>query len=918
MRNKMRLSSRLLFGAGLSAIAATSVYAQDEIVVTATKREQTLQEVPIAVSVVDAQTIQDAQIIDIIDLQASVPSLRVTQQQNASQTNFLIRGFGNGANNPGIEPSVGVFIDGVYRSRSAAAILDLPDLERVEVLRGPQSTLFGKNVSVGAISITTKLPTFEWEGSAELTAGNFNTRRFRGTVAGPITDTLAFRVSGSTNNRDGTYTNIFNGSENLNERDRWAARAQLLWEPTETFRARLIGDYNQIDEVCCGTVQLLTGPVTEQVIGLGLGGVIPPDDNPGDRIAALDQDPVNELRGRGASLQADWDVGFGVITSITSYREQSDFNNTDVDFTSVDLATQPQQVDYETFTQEIRIAGEFDSGIGTFNWLAGGFLFNEEVNFFQQTTFGSDFREFGNIQLGALGTSFETLEEASSLVNTLVDTDGLLGVPFFPEFNPVGGADVLPLGSSFADQTGFTGDFELENRSFSAFFQTDWEITDRLTLTAGVSYIRDRKKAIGNVVQTDPFQNIDLSQFALSGQSLNAAGILAADRLASVGTPEEGLAQVLTDPVPLAVNLLIDQAVDPAGFEASRSAAVAEAQAQFAANPLSNPIFPFSTPAFQALQFIPMQTPFPDPNAIRDNDITTADDGFAIDDDINVTARLAYDVTDSLNAYFSYATGYKAPAVNLSQDSAIPQVGTNGLAVGRFADAEEVTVFELGFKAQFDGGFLNVALFDQTVENFQSNAFTGTGFVFANAGQQSVRGFEVEAAYSPVEAMNINFGLTYLDPNYDEFVAAPCPSAGNRAIVRDEFLALCDQPGVSTVDLTDERPAGIHPVSLSTAVSYRFDLPGNATLTPRVEYLLDSEVALIDGANDDAPTREVSQFNANIAYVMENGFSVNVFGRNLNNNAGLITFFPSVAQAGSFSGYVVQPRTWGVSIRKDF
>ncbi|MGC4090186.1 MAG: TonB-dependent receptor [Polyangiaceae bacterium] len=130
----------------------------NEIVVTATKREQTLQDVPVAVTVTTAATIERAKIRDLKDLGAVVPSLRVGERQNSANTNFFIRGFGNGANNAGIEPSVGVFIDGVYRSRTASQISDLPDIERIEVLRGPQSTLFGKNASAGVISIITKKP----------------------------------------------------------------------------------------------------------------------------------------------------------------------------------------------------------------------------------------------------------------------------------------------------------------------------------------------------------------------------------------------------------------------------------------------------------------------------------------------------------------------------------------------------------------------------------------------------------------------------------------------------------------------------------------------------------------------------------------------------------------------------------------
>ena len=192
---------------GVSALAlaiAAPAYAQTtqadsnsiaEIVVTATKREQTLQDVPISVAVTGQQTIERAQVRDLIDLQSVVPSLKVQQFNAAGQTNFVIRGFGNGNGNDGIESSVGIFIDGVYRSRSAAALDDLPEIERVEVLRGPQSTLFGKNVSAGAISIVTKKPQYEFGGKVEGTYGNYNTRQIKGTITGPRSETLAVRLA---------------------------------------------------------------------------------------------------------------------------------------------------------------------------------------------------------------------------------------------------------------------------------------------------------------------------------------------------------------------------------------------------------------------------------------------------------------------------------------------------------------------------------------------------------------------------------------------------------------------------------------------------------------------------------------------------------------------------------------------------
>jgi outer membrane receptor protein involved in Fe transport len=148
----------LLLGA-TAAFLGTAAQAQiEEVVVTANKREQTLQDIPISVTVTSAEQIEQSAIVDLIDLQSAVPTLRVTQLQKTSQTNFIIRGYGNGANNPGIEPAVGIYIDGVARTRSAGAMADLPTIERIEVLSGPQSTLFGKNASAGVISMTTRLP----------------------------------------------------------------------------------------------------------------------------------------------------------------------------------------------------------------------------------------------------------------------------------------------------------------------------------------------------------------------------------------------------------------------------------------------------------------------------------------------------------------------------------------------------------------------------------------------------------------------------------------------------------------------------------------------------------------------------------------------------------------------------------------
>jgi iron complex outermembrane recepter protein len=211
--------------------------------------------------VTPVETINKAAIKDITDLASIIPSLRVTTLQTSTQTNFVIRGFGNGANNPGIEPSVGVFIDGVYRSRSAGAIGDLVDVSRVEVLRGPQSTLFGQNASAGVISIITQKPSFEWGGYVEGTVGNYNSNILKSKITGPLSDTVAFSLSAVRNERDGYFKELKSGAA-INDRDRSDVRAQLLWKASDNFELRLIGDTSTISEVCCGVSNLVLSIVS--------------------------------------------------------------------------------------------------------------------------------------------------------------------------------------------------------------------------------------------------------------------------------------------------------------------------------------------------------------------------------------------------------------------------------------------------------------------------------------------------------------------------------------------------------------------------------------------------------------------------------------------------------------------------------
>ncbi|MEL7219018.1 MAG: TonB-dependent receptor, partial [Pseudomonadota bacterium] len=458
------------------------------IIVTASKREATLQETPIAVSVTDAEQIANSQARDLLDLQTLVPSLRVNQLQSSANTNFIIRGFGNGANNAGIEPSVGVFIDGVYRSRSAAQIGDLPNLQRVEVLRGPQSTLFGKNASAGIISIVTRPPQFELGGSAELSYGNFNAVVARADVTGPISDKVAFSLAGNVNKRDG-YAEIVNLGIDNNERDRWGVRGQLLFEASPDLSFRMIADYDEIDEVCCSVVNIVDGPTGNAV--RALGGQVISNDRFGD-TNALNFPSVNEIENYGLSLQADYAVGAVDITAIGSYRAVRTNTDQDIDFTSADIVQRSGgRGVLDTYTLELRAASDFD---GPLNFLIGGFLFKEDINVNSALEYGADFAAYADFLTGGAYTSLEPTLRAL--------------VPG------------IPAGSFGGQGQGRIESYDYGNDAISVFGQVDLELLEGLTFTVGGNYTNDRKRVIQNNVATDVFSSIDRIQ---AGFNLAAA-----------------------------------------------------------------------------------------------------------------------------------------------------------------------------------------------------------------------------------------------------------------------------------------------------------------------------------------------------------------------------------------------------------
>jgi len=908
LKKSLLLGSTLVLSTAIAAPAFAQI-GEDEIIVTATKRTQTLQDTPVAVTVTGAVEIEKANIRDIKDLQSVVPSLVVTTNQNSAQSTFSVRGFGNGANNTGLEPSVGVFVDGVYRSRPSSAIGDLPKLERVEVLSGPQSTLFGKNASAGVVSVVTAKPEFTTNGSVSATYGNFNNINVKGDVTGPLSETVAYSLYGSYNSQDGYAEAFTDGLPDVNDRNRFNLRGQLLWEPTDQASIRFIADYSEIDEICCHVTNLQNGPTAGIITSPLIGGALADPDDVFAFVDFRDVNPTNDIKDYGASLHVDYDLGFAELTSITAYRENDSLNVGDVDFTTAILVEEFRDNNLQTFTQELRLTS---TGDGPFSWLIGGYYFNEDVDVANGLDYGEDTRAYLEIIGGA----------------------GLAGLGGFAGLEAASGGLFAP-GTFFADETTTREFFTQKNESFNIFGNFDYEITDRLTATVGLAYVDDSKEVTGRSVNTDAFSGANLT--GDFGTNVLTAGGLAANFGAFQGSclvdpndPTQGVLSGLAFPAGLptifgtqcfaAPGVLVAGADAFAGFQAS----VATGSAVLA-NSTGNPLLGFSGFQFQP-QFL----------AFGEGSGNPVEDGRSNDTNVDYTLKLGYEFTDNFNAYVSYATGFKATSWNLGRDSrpnisdaaALFNAGLlpNGFRLGlndgtlvsnatsgtisqgdidansllnnnfltRFSEPEEAEVFEIGIKTKFDWGYINLAAFDQSITNFQTNAFSGSAFVFINAEKQSTKGLELDSLIRLDDNFTGTFSMTILDPVFDNFVS---PLTG---------------------DLSGTTPAGIPTLNFSVGGNWDFEINDEINGYIRADFEHQNRTRIVTQFDI---FDEVNRLNASIGFNRDN-INLSFWARNLTNDQEFQTIFPGVIQSFSatptINGYPARPRTYGVTAKYRF
>lgn len=472
------------FAADADPATSDAVAGIEEVQVSARRRLETAQDVPLAVSVLSGQAIEATGSFNVSRLQQLQPSLQFISS-NPRNTAVNIRGLGApfGLTNDGIEQGVGVYIDEVYNARVAATTFDFLDVEQIEVLRGPQGTLYGKNTTAGAINITTRKPTRTPEGSLEVSTGNLGFVQARAALSGPLGEALAGRVAVSGTQRDGTFENVFSGSE-VNEIDNVGTRAQLLWEPSGELQVTLSGDFNRQNPECCaqvfvGTHPNLRAPERRFAALAAASGYQVPSNDPFDRLVDADTPLEAKQSFGGASLRAVWDVGFADVTSVTAWRFWDWEPSNDRDFTGLPITTiSANPSEQVQWSQEVRLASR---GNNTIDYVAGVFAFYQNIE------------SSGVQQQGS----------AASL--------WLLG--------PSRGGDPRLLDGLRQDT-----DIDYDNYSVAFFTRLTWHVIERLRLEPGLRVNYDDKSAdyaavaSGGLATTDPAL-IALQRGVLQSQS---------------------------------------------------------------------------------------------------------------------------------------------------------------------------------------------------------------------------------------------------------------------------------------------------------------------------------------------------------------------------------------------------------------
>lgn len=481
------------FGAILSLALAGSVYADDAtsatqavddtqtIIVVGKSGGQNLSlTMPLAVSAYGMQKLEDNSVRKLSDLIQITPFLQLPQSESSSSVTARIRGIGTQGTNVGLEPSVGVMIDNVYRSRTSIGFGDLGELEGIEILRGPQSTISGRNTTAGLIAVKTKEPTFETSTFGEITGGNYNLIALNGGVSTAlIKDKLAGSIFGVVRNRDG-YVTVNEGQPNErkdNDQNYWLLRSQLLYTPSDNLKARMIFDISARHEACCNGVVFepdSRNPQTTAILNRIAENAKATSNNFDNLTASADRSFDQIIHDRGISFDVDYNFDNKHLKSVTAYRyfdfayaQDGEWSGADILYR--DLSERPGNRVKE-FTQEVSLDGQN----GKLNWKVGAFYSHEIVNSANVFRYGKDYETYiGALFSGAGALTNDVSGFAQVIRNYIASATG--GV-----FNA--NTHAMTEGGGWYDI------FEQKSDSIALYSHNIYDINDRLSLTLGLRY----------------------------------------------------------------------------------------------------------------------------------------------------------------------------------------------------------------------------------------------------------------------------------------------------------------------------------------------------------------------------------------------------------------------------------------------
>jgi len=700
------------------------------LIVTAQKREEVMQDVPISITALPEQLLLDTGVRDIKDMQVLVPGLTVTSTQNEAITTARIRGIGTVGDNAGLESSVGVVIDGVYRPRNSVGFGDLGELERIEVLKGPQGTVFGKNTSAGVINVITRRPSYDTSVEGEFTVGNYNALGVAGALNTAIGENAAMRVYATKRQRDGFMdVHTGGGPRTLREdgdQNFHSLRGQLLFEPTDNVDINLIADFTSREENCCSAATLVRGGTAAIIDALSPDSGVAPVADPFKREAWSNRSTEQDIKDKGVSAEVNWNTswfGDATLTSITSSREWQAINGLDFDFTSADLLyrnADPNEslTKFETFSQEFRLTGSTDK----IDWMFGMFYADEDLTRNESYRIGAAYEPYLSTLVGArvLGGLAAQLAPLGITVDTSNPATFL---------SQVSG---LPFGTSFAG-FGALDHYEQNAKSLAFFTNNTWHATDALDLTLGLRYTREDK-------------DLD-SAYSNPNGSPGCASILA--------NPGARVGAALVARIPNFQFL-------PPQVQAQILGSVAPQVAGFMCLPWAN--------------------------ALHNGRVTHQE---REEKEWSGTLKAAYRWNENLMTYVSAARGYKAGGFNLDRVQSFDGLSSSGAGIrpvnDTSFDGEFVDSYELGAKTTWADGnlLLNATLFHQTYSDFQLNSFLGTSFVVRSIPEVVSQGIDTEVLWQTgIKGLMFQGGLTYADTKYGderptvEFLDTPVTNPG--------------------------------------------------------------------------------------------------------------------------------------------